>query len=228
MSRTWTSWVSLVCVGGLLAIGSLRAADETRFAEKFEGKERPAKWAVNFGHWEPADGVLVVRQLDKDNHAAASRWQVPLSDCALSLKAKFEGATMFHVGFDPMAGQLKKQGHLYSLVVSPTKAQLKKHRDKADDNSKDETLAEASLSVAPKEWFTIELKAEGEKVSVKITGKNGSLAKLDAQDASFKVAKPAVVFRVIGGDVHFDDVDLQVLKPAGATPVVTKKAKKAE
>lgn len=189
---------------------------------RFDEAKRPEKWAVNFGHWEPKDGVLVCRQLDKDNHAAASRWQIPLKDTVIKLRLKFDGATGFHLGFDPAPGELKKQGHLYSLVVTPTQAQLKKHKDKADEASKEQTLATASLNAKAGEWLDVELRTEGEKVSVTI-GKN---AKLEASDPSFSVAKPTVVFRVIGGDVQLDDVQVTVLKAAEIKPVEKKAATK--
>ena len=189
---------------------------------KFDEAQRPEKWTVNFGHWKPKDGVLVCRQLDKDNHPAASRWQIPLKDAVIKLRLKFDGATGFHLGFDPAPGELKKQGHLYSLVVTPTQAQLKKHKDKADEASKDQTLATASLNAKAGEWLDIELRTEGEKVSVTI----GKTAKLEASDPSFSVAKPTVVFRVIGGDVQLDDVQVTVLKAAEIKPVEKKAATK--
>ncbi len=213
----------LLLLAGVLL--TLAAAQSMSAAEpivaRFEDAKRPEKWAVNFGHWEPKDGVLVCRQLDKDNHAAASRWQIPLKDAVIKLRLKFDGATGFHLGFDPAPGELKKQGHLYSLVVTPTQVQLKKHKDKADEVSKDQTLATASFKDTAGEWLDIELRTEGEKVSATI----GKLAKLDASDPSFSVAKPTVVFRVIGGDVQLDDVQVTVLKAAEIKPVEKKAAK---
>lgn len=208
----------------LLALSVVRTSDAADpIIARFDETKRPEKWTVNFGHWEPKDGVLVCRQLDKDNHAAASRWQIPLKDAVIKLRLKFAGATGFHLGFDPAPGELKKQGHLYSLVVMPTQAQLKKHKDKADEKSKDETLATASLNAAAGEWLDIELRTEGEKVTASV----GKTAKLDASDPTFAVAKPTVVFRVMGGDALLDDVQVTVLKGAVIKPVEKKAAKKA-
>ena len=154
--------VSSVLVAALLALAAacpLSAAEP--LIAKFDEAKRPEKWTVNFGHWEPQDGVLVCRQLDKDNHAAASRWQIPLKDAVIKLRLKFDGATGFHLGFDPAPGEIKKEGHLYSLVVTPTQAQIKKHKDKADEASKDQTLATASLNAKAGEWLDIELRTVG-------------------------------------------------------------------
>lgn len=189
---------------------------------RFDEAKRPEKWTVNFGHWEPKEGVLVCRQLDKDNHPAASRWKIPMKDAVIKLRLKFDGATGFHLGFDPAPGELKKQGHLYSLVITPTQAQLKKHKDKADEKSKDQTLATASLNAVAGEWLDVELRTEGDKITATI----GKSAKLEASDSSFSVAKPNVVFRVIGGDVHLDDVQVAVLKAAEIKPIDKKASKK--
>lgn len=206
----------------LLALATMRTSDAADpILARFDETKRPEKWTVNFGHWEPKDGVLVCRQLDKDNHAAASRWQIPLKDAVIKLRLKFDGATGFHLGFDPAPGELKKQGHLYSLVVTPTQAQLKKHKDKADDASKDQTLATASLDAVSGEWLDIELRTEGEKVMATV----GKSAKLEASDPTFSVAKPTVVFRVMGSDVQLDDVQVTVLKGAVIKPAEKKAAK---
>ena len=220
-----------VLVAVLLALAAARplSAAEPLIA-KFDEAKRPEKWTVNFGHWEPKAGVLVCRQLDKDHHPAASRWQIPLKDAVINLRLKFDGATGFHLGFDPAPGELKKQGHLYSLVVTPTQAQLKKHRDKADESSKDEPLAEAEFPTTVGEWIDIELKTEGANVTAVIgiapDATSKLTTKLEVSDPSFAVAKPTVVFRVIGGDVQLDDVQVTVLKAAEIRPVEKKAATK--
>lgn len=219
VSRSQTSL--LLCAALLVLCARVSSAADPIIA-KFDEAKRPEKWSVNFGHWEPKDGVLVCRQLDKDNHPAASRWQIPLKDAVIKLRLKFDGATGFHLGFDPAPGELKKQGHLYSLIVTPTQTQLKKHKDKADEASKDQTLATASLNATTGEWLDIELRTEGEKVTAKV----GKSVTLDASDPTFSVAKPTVVFRVIGGDVQLDDVQVTVLKGAVIKPVEKKAAKK--
>jgi hypothetical protein len=204
---------------GLCLIASATMAAEPTAAtpsatEKFDGAERPKNWTVNFGHWEPENGVLVARQLDKDNHAAASRWQIPLSDGVVKLKLRFAGAKGFHIGFDPAPGQLDKQGHLYSLVLTPSQAQLKKHKDKAQPESKDVTLATAGFTAQDRQWLNVELRTTGDRVQAIIVGATGGVtAKLEATDPSFRVAKPAIVFRAMGGDVQIDDVEVTVTKP---------------
>jgi hypothetical protein len=205
----------------LLTVTTAFAAEPTDVA-RFDGPDRPKNWTVNFGHWEPADGVLVVRQLEKDNHAAASRWQIPLADGVVKFRLKFAGATGFHVGFDPMAGSLDKQGHLYSLVVTPTQARILKHKDKAKADSKEETLATVAYGSLADKWVDVELQTTGVEVQATLTT-GGVTAKLQAIDASFHVGKPTVVFRVMGGDVQLDDVSVTVTKPAPAPKTAAKR-----
>lgn len=199
-----------VLVGSTVADEPPAAAAPAKHVATFDSGPRPSNWAVNFGHWEPERGALVARELKADGHAAASRWQIPLADGVIRLRARFAGATAFHLGFDPAPGTLNKQGHLYSLVVTPAGAQLKKHRDKADAASKDATLATATGPLPAGEWFTVELRAEGDRVTAQV----GDGLRLEASDPTFHVAKPTVVFRVIGGDVEFDDVEVTVTRAA--------------
>ena len=120
---------------------------------------------MNFGKWEPKDGVLVCQRIKADDHAAASRWQIPLQDGVIEFSLKFSGGKVFHVGFDPKRGTLDKKGHLYSLIISPTGAQLKKHRDKAKEGSEDEVLARAKHKLEPEKWVSVRLEAKGNTVN---------------------------------------------------------------
>jgi len=203
-----------LCVVTLgLLFNSAHALDRIMI-EKFDGAERPQNWAVNFGHWEPKDGVLVARELEQDKHAAASRWQVPFADGVVKLKLRFAGAKGFHVGFDPAPGTLDKQGHLYSLIVTPTQARINKHKDKAKPDSKDEALATAGFSSVEGKWLDLELRTVGDNVRATLSEGTTVLAELEASDATFHVSKPAVVFRAMGGDIQLDDVEVTVTKPA--------------
>jgi hypothetical protein len=202
-------------IGGLVLLtvsANLSAAEPTTTIADFENG-RPSKWTVNFGGWEAENGYLVARQLEKDNHAAAARWQIPLADGTVALKLKFEGATGFHIGFDPASGTLDKKGHLYSLIITPSTAQLRKHRDKAKDDSKDVVLATAGFPKTTGQWINVELTTVGDKVTATIDNGSGATARLEATDPTFHVAKPAIVFRTIGDHVLIDDVKVTVAKP---------------
>lgn len=194
----------------IFASSSAAVAEKT-FTENFEGDTRPKNWHVNNGHWKPKDGALVCRELVKDNHAGSSRWGIPMQNGVVELKLRFAGAKFFHVGFDPARGELKKKGHLYSLVLMPNKASIVKHLDKNDPKSKNEVLATTKLKPANGEWINVRLETAGEVVNARISSK-GAKAELTATDETFGVKKPTVVFRVKGGDVILDEIAVVVKK----------------
>lgn len=192
----------------VLVVSQSRANDATTAIAAFD-ESRPDNWGVNFGHWEAENGHLVCRELPKDKHAAASRWKIPLTDGTISLNLKLADAKQFHIGFDPAPGTLKKKGHLYSLIVSRQKAMIKRHRDKADQSSADSVLATAEFKPGLDNWVEIELVTVGNTVRARV----GDVAQLSASDPTFHVAKPAVVFRVAGGEAQIDNVKVSVQKP---------------
>lgn len=164
--------------------------------EKFEAAAVPAGWTKNTGHYAVADGTLRLSQLAADNHIGAFRKAVPLRDAVVQLDFKFAGATVFHLGFDPAPGELKKKGHLFALAITPAGWTLTENIDKADPKSKNVVLAKAATTFAPGQWFTLLLEMKGEQVVVHVAGKEP----LRASAKDFKVKKPGLVFRAGGKD----------------------------
>lgn len=193
-----------------MVTGSAYAENKTH-TENFEGDKRPGNWNVNNGHWEPANGMLVCRELEKDMHAASSRWMIPNQDCVIEAKLKFAGAKFFHIGFDPARGELKKKGHLYSLVLTPQKASIMKHKDKADPKSKNEVLGTANLPEVKDGWYHIRLETSGTTVMARVE-LGSSKVEMKVEDDTFGVKKPGIVFRTGGGDVHLDTIAVIVKK----------------
>lgn len=186
---------------------SVCRAETEKLVEHFD-EARPANWGVNFGVWEVADGNLVCRQVAADKHAAASRWKIPMQDGVIEVRLKLDGASAFHVGFDPKRGTLKKKGHLYSLIISPAGARIMKHLDKADPNSKNEILAESKVDLSKADWIEVRLEAKGNEVLASV----GEGIKLTASDPSFGVPKPGIVFRCVGETAYLDQVAVMVKK----------------
>lgn len=163
----------------------------------------PKAWKPTIGSWEAQDGVLVGKEVAEDNHAAASRYFVPITDGTVSFRFRLDTAKTISFGFDPARGQLKKKGHLYSAIVTPKAVLLKKHRDKARADSKDATLDRKQVDIAADAWVDVTMTLVGENATIKI----GDTI-LTGSDPEFAVAKPGVVFRVSKGSAQFDDVSV--------------------
>ena len=163
--------------------------------EKFDGGAVPAGWNKNTGKVSVADGALHASQLASDNHIGAFRKLMPLQDCVVQLDFKFSGATMFHVGFDPAPGELKKKGHLFALAITPQGWSLNENPDKDDPKSKNVTHAKAATKFNQGEWYTLLLEMKGGTVVVRVGDRE-----LRATAKDFQVKKPGLVFRAGGKD----------------------------
>ncbi len=201
----------LTCVATLLPIAAADLAPvlgqkgKLLLEEKFEGDALPKGWSKNFGALGVSGGALRAGQQASDNHAAAFRRPLPLRDCAIQIDFKFAGATTFHLGFDPAAGELKKQGHLFSLVVTPEQWSILEHVDKADPKSKNNVLARGAVTFPRDAWHTLMLEVKGDQVVARVDGREA----LRASAKDFRVKKPGLVFRVMGKDgvaMLFDNV----------------------
>lgn len=179
--------------------------------EKFDGKELPKNWTRNTGKLTVADGVLKASEVATDMHAAAFRRPLPLQDAAIRLKFRFEGAKMLHVGFDPAPGELKKKGHLFSLIITPASWNITEHIDKADPKSTNKVLAKATAAFEKGRWYELLLEVKGDDVLAQIAG----MEPLRGTSKDFHVKKPGLVFRTGGKDtdeVHLDEVRVWELK----------------
>ena len=179
--------------------------------ERFDGGTLPAGWTRNTGVLAVRDGALRAGERAADKHLGAFRKAVPLQDAVVQLDFKLEGARAFHLGFDPAPGQLKKQGHLLSLIITPAGWQITEHNNKADPASKNVVRAKASTTFEPGRAYTLELEMKGEQVVARVAGK----APLRAHATDFRVRKPGLVFRVggpDGQDVVVDNVRVWELK----------------
>ena len=164
--------------------------------ENFAGADVPKGWNRNTGVLAVSGGALHASELASDKHVGAFRKLLPLQHCAIQLDFKLAGATTFHLGFDPAPGELKKQGHLFSLMITPEQWSITEHPDKADAKSKNVVHAKAAAKFPRDQWVTLLLEVKGDEVVAQIDGREALRAK--AKD--FHVKKPGLVFRVGGKD----------------------------
>jgi len=167
----------------------------------------PKSWKAQFGEWKAVDGVLRARQIPADNHGAAARRVLEMQDGIFELRFRFTGGRGFHFGFDPKRGSLKKKGHLFSVIVSPTMAKLMKHVDKSKPKEDpNEDLAKVARKFPANQWNTLLLEKVGNKVTAQIQPTEGKTIALKASHPTFHVPTPTLVFRCIGDGVEVDDI----------------------
>lgn len=193
--------VARVCAADLDP--TLGAKGKLLLEEKFDAPALPAGWNKNTGTLAVRAGALHASELASDQHVGAFRKPLPLQDCAIQLDFRLEGATAFHLGFDPAPGALKKKGHLFSLAITPEGWQIIEHADKADEKSKNVIRAKAATKFPRGETFTLLLEVKGNDVIAHVAGKEP----LRATAPDFHVKKPGLVFRVGGKGPHEAVVD---------------------
>lgn len=184
---------------------------EKLLEETFSGSELPKGWNANTGSLRVSDGVLLAAEKSSDKHIGAFRYRLPMQDCAIQIDFKLGGARTINLGFDPAPGELKKKGHLLSVVISKTSWSIIEHNDKADPNSKTKTHAKAETAFDPATTYTLLLECKGDNVVAQVTGKEP----LKATAPDFHVKKPGLVFRMGGPDgqeITFDNVKVWALK----------------
>jgi hypothetical protein len=180
--------------------------------EKFESLELPPNWNRNTGALRVEAGALVASERAADKHVGAFRYPLPLQDCAVQVDFRFDaGSKLLNLGFDPAGGELKKQGHLFSVVVTPQSWSLIEHPDKSAPQSKNKVLATAKTTFEAGKWHTLLLENKGDEVIVQVVGKEP----LKGTSPDFHVKKPGLVFRMSGPDdeaVRFDNIRVWELK----------------
>jgi hypothetical protein len=184
---------------------------ETLLEETFSAPEVPKGWNANTGSLRIVDGTLRAAEKSSDMHIGAFRYRLPVQDCAIQIDFKLGDARVINLGFDPGPGELKKKGHLFSVVISKTGWSLIEHNDKAKPESKTKTHAKATTDFDPATIYTLLLECQGDNVVAQIAGKEP----LKATAPDFHVKKPGLVFRMGGKDgqeVAFDNVRVWALK----------------
>lgn len=179
--------------------------------ETFTAPDLPKGWHANTGSLRVADGALLAAEKSSDKHIGAFRYRLPMQDCAIQIDFKLGGARVINLGFDPAPGELKKKGHLLSVVISKGGWSIIEHNDKANPESKTKTHAKATTPFDPAITYTLLLECKGDNVVAQVAGKEP----LKATSPDFHVKKPGLVFRMGGPEaqeVTFDNVKVWALK----------------
>jgi len=166
--------------------------------ESFASPEVVKDWTHAVGKVAVVDGALSVGELKADEHPCAVRRKAAVQDAAVQFDFTFDGARMLHFGYDPAPGQLKKQGHLFSVAVMPESWTIIEHNDKNNPESKPKVHARAATKFEQGRTYTMLVECRGPNVVASVAGKEPLKATAD----DFAVKKPALVFRVGGDDDH--------------------------
>jgi hypothetical protein len=201
-------------IAGLLVacfcqLAAVNAADDKKVIEEKFDAPLSKTWTKQKGTWKVEDGKLKASQVAADEHIAAFRYMHPIQDAKITVKFRFAGAKVFHVGFDPAPGELDKQGHLFAFVLTPEKTMLQVNRDKSDPNSKNEILGTTEVSLQQGTDYVMTIVLKGNTAEMTLTGESPGRslsAKISATHPSFHVKKPGIVFRVGGKD----DAEIQI------------------
>lgn len=220
------SCVILLCGLGCLFFASFVSADETPaslgkkgkqlLVDKFDGPEVPNVWKKNTGAMKLHEGALRLSELASDKHVGAFRRALPLQNMLVRFDFQLDGATLFHLGFDPAPGEIDKKGHLFNVAITSTKWSIVESNDKSKPESKPKVLAQAKADFESNKWYSLTLENKGEEVLVTIVPKgaaSGQSLKASARD--LKVKKPALIFRAGGPDaasVLIDNLEVYELE----------------
>ena len=179
--------------------------------ESFDAAGLPKGWNVKNGNVRVAEGTLHASQ-DKDaGRLCLFNREQPMQDAAIQIDFKFEGARGINVSANPSPGELKKRGHLYSVMITPTMWRITEHNDKADRNSESKTLVSAAERFETGRWYTLLLETKGDDIVAQVEGKQP----LKTSSPDFHVKKPGIEFRVIGptgAEMLFDNLKVWELK----------------
>jgi len=186
--------------------GERPANSDVALKEAFDRKQLGKSWKSNAGEWKIVDGVLRAREVPADKHSAAARRVLETKNAVYELRFRFVGkGKALHFGFDPARGELKKKGHLFSVIITPASWRIQKHVDKRRPKEEpNETLAQQKTRFKPGEWYTLRVTTWGKFVTARIEGKET----LKASHDTFAVKKPTLVFRCLGDGVEIDDINV--------------------
>ena len=179
--------------------------------EKFDGDTLSKGWTGKTGGLRVADGVLHASMKSSDGRLGLFNREQPMQDAAIQIDFKFAGARGINVSCNPSPGELRKHGHLFSVMITPRMWNITEHNDKSDRKSESKALASAPEKFNSGQWYTMLLETKGDEVVAMIEGKKP----LRASSKDFHVKKPGLEFRVSGRDgeeVHFDNLRVWELK----------------
>jgi len=179
--------------------------------ENFDADSLPKGWTIKNGSVRVADGALRASQNKEAGRLCLFHCEQPMQDAAVQIDFRFDDTRGINISANPSPGELKKHGHLYSVMITPAMWRITEHNDKADRKSQSKTLASAAERFETGKWYTLLLETKGDDIVAQVQGKQP----LRASNPDFHVKKPGIEFRAIGPtgeEVSFDNLRVWELK----------------
>ena len=151
------------------------------------------------GEWTVIDGVLVGKELEADKHAAVLNYQKANRNSVVRFSFKLDDQTS---GFNFSLNH--KGGHLFRVVVSPSKLTVNLDKDKKDPASKAVVLATEKGQFDQGKWYTMQIEMVGDKVAVQTD--NGVTAQ--ASHPTLDTDKPNYRFVMADKTLSIDDLQI--------------------
>lgn len=205
MSRTLLSLFAGVCIvtpsladknatikPSLATIGSVIANES--FDAELAKPMQPVK-----GEWKTMKGVLVGKELAADKHAAVLNFQQKNRNSVVRFSFKTDGNTK---GFNFSLNH--SGGHLFRVIVSPSKLAINLDKDKKDPASKALVLDSAKGEFEQGVWYTMQVEIVGDRVVAQTD--NGIRVK--ATHAKLDTDKPNYRFVMRGDSLSIDDLQV--------------------
>ncbi|KAA5538975.1 hypothetical protein FYK55_25585 [Roseiconus nitratireducens] len=149
------------------------------------------------GDWKSSNGVLTGKEVASDHHAAVLMLQKPNRNSVVRFSFKLDGMTNgFHFSLN------HRRGHLFRVVVSPSKLAIHLDKDKKDPKSKVLVLDSDEANFAQDTWYTMQVEMVGDRVAVQTD--NG--AKVEASNPKLDTDKPNYRFVTRGDSLSIDDL----------------------
>ncbi len=205
MSRTLLSLLSVVCFA-VPSLADKNATIEPSIAtigsaianESFDGDLTPSMQPVK-GDWKTIEGVLVGKELAADKHAAVLNYQKKNRDSVVRFSFKVDNKT------EGLSLSLNHSGgHLFRVVVSPSKLTINLDKDKKDPQSKPLVLDSAKGEFEQGKWYTMQIEMVGDRVVAQTD--NGISVK--AAHPKLDTDKPNYRFVMRGESLSIDDLQI--------------------
>ncbi|WP_017558579.1 right-handed parallel beta-helix repeat-containing protein [Nocardiopsis baichengensis] len=207
--RPWYAALAVPVAGavaaGVLAAASAASAD-TLLSEDFESGP-PTGWSKSGGHWDVVpDGDSQVFEQSKLGSELARQFggDSAWTDYRTRVRVRpqeFEDSGSF-VGLGARSTSATK---MYRLALFPDRAELQ-----AVDGSEADVIGSLPLSVATGAWYTLDITAEGDRISASVDGRSVA----SATDGTWRQGRTALVTSY--ATAAFDD--LSVGDGAGSPP----------